>query len=327
MSSNNRKELMRKMTEQRQRFALRKYSVGVASVLIGLTLLGGVTAHTEVTQPTAEEQSTDKLTANKDTQQDSSAVTKDEVKQSSETTPGEQNNSQKKTIGTEQVSDHQQSAAPATQAKTPAQSSTTTTPLMTLAETPAAAASTNNNQSQFNVNEWQYSTANDGITLTGYTGGLDVYIPNAKSFRDAGKLNPGQKVFLTHTFLQNLINTKKVTSITIERSDDAVIHKWGGELVQDDGNFATHLSLVRQGRGVATLTDEQGWQAYTANHQTKGLKAVNVSKDEDSDRIAAAFNNKNPALRKSFNKALDELRKDGTLAKISKKYFGKDMTK
>ena len=122
------------------------------------------------------------------------------------------------------------------------------------------------------------------------------------------------------------IKGKKIVA-GVGTTNAAVIHKWGGELVQDDGNFATHLSLVRQGRGVATLTDEQGWQAYTANHQTKGLKAVNVSKDEDSDRIAAAFNKKNPALRKSFNKALDELRKDGTLAKISKKYFGKDMTK
>ena len=40
MSKNNQKEILRKMTDQKQRFSLRKYGIGVASVLIGLTFSG-----------------------------------------------------------------------------------------------------------------------------------------------------------------------------------------------------------------------------------------------------------------------------------------------
>lgn len=43
LSKRNKKELMRKVTDQRQRFSIRKYAVGAASVLIGLTFLGGYT--------------------------------------------------------------------------------------------------------------------------------------------------------------------------------------------------------------------------------------------------------------------------------------------
>jgi len=49
LSKNNQQEIIRKMEDQRQRFSLRKYGVGVASVLIGLTFMGGytVTAHAD----------------------------------------------------------------------------------------------------------------------------------------------------------------------------------------------------------------------------------------------------------------------------------------
>lgn len=55
LSKRNKKELMRKMTDQRQRFSIRKYTVGAASVLIGLTFLGGYshTAHAATTDNSA----------------------------------------------------------------------------------------------------------------------------------------------------------------------------------------------------------------------------------------------------------------------------------
>lgn len=53
MSKNNQKEIIRKMTDQKQRFALRKYGVGLASVLIGLTFLwGGAAVHADSTAVT-----------------------------------------------------------------------------------------------------------------------------------------------------------------------------------------------------------------------------------------------------------------------------------
>lgn len=74
----------------------------------------------------------------------------------------------------------------------------------------------------YKVSDWQYTTASDGITLTDYTGqGTDFYIPNAKSFRDNGKITTGQKVFLTYDLIRKLINDKQATSISIERAADA----------------------------------------------------------------------------------------------------------
>lgn len=75
--------------------------------------------------------------------------------------------------------------------------------------------------SKYNVNDWQYTTAADGITLTGYTGqGTDYYIPNGKSFRDAGTISAGQKVYLPYDTIQKFVNTDKATSISVERATD-----------------------------------------------------------------------------------------------------------
>ena len=40
VSKNNYSEKMRKIRQQKQRFSIRKFTVGVASVLIGLTFIG-----------------------------------------------------------------------------------------------------------------------------------------------------------------------------------------------------------------------------------------------------------------------------------------------
>ena len=58
MSKNNVQEYVRKMEPQRQRFGLRKLSVGVASVLLGTTfMVGGTVAHANST-PTTQEATT-----------------------------------------------------------------------------------------------------------------------------------------------------------------------------------------------------------------------------------------------------------------------------
>ena len=105
-----------------------------------------------------------------------------------------------------------------------------------------------------------------------------------------------------------------------------IIKQFGGKLVQDDGNFGTTLSLLKQGRGEATIDDEGAWKAYTDNHQTKGLKATTIPTDQAAYEVGAAFSKKDKATRKAFNKALDQCRKDGTVSRLSKKYFGKDVS-
>ena len=60
------------------------------------------------------------------------------------------------------------------------------------------------------------------------------------------------------------------------------------------------------------------WYAYKKDHSTRGLKATDVSKEEDPAEIGALMSKKDKALQKSVDKALDKLRKDGKLKEISK---------
>ena len=61
--------------------------------------------------------------------------------------------------------------------------------------------------------------------------------------------------------------------------------------------------------------------------RSKGLKATDVSKEEDPAKIGALMSKKDKSLQKSVDKALDKLRKDGKLKEISEKYVGGDITK
>ena len=206
------------MMDQRQRFALRKYSVGLASVLVGLLFMGGTAVHaadgqsqaTAAVSSTTPATSTDatKTAAGKTTTADQPTRTPSPEKTTADNTNSSKTGSDPVTAPTK----HDGSAMQSNQQPTVNPATVTTN----LAATQAPAAN------QYNVDDWQYTTASDGITLTNYTGqGTDFYIPNAKSFRDAGKITAGQKVFLTYDFLRQLVNEKKATSISIERAADA----------------------------------------------------------------------------------------------------------
>ena len=95
-----------------------------------------------------------------------------------------------------------------------------------------------NTDSNYNVADWEYTThhnsagVNDGISLTKYIGkGTDYYIPNAASFRAAGKITANQKVYATYDFLHALYNgdtgaaeatpNGAATSISVQRAENA----------------------------------------------------------------------------------------------------------
>lgn len=83
----------------------------------------------------------------------------------------------------------------------------------------------------------------------------------------------------------------------------------------------TALKALDSGRHDAVITD-----FITGKTAAKeGFKIVGRQLIERSEQ-AVVVGKDNPALLKKVNKALEELRRDGTLAKISKKYFGEDIT-
>ncbi|MBM7616916.1 cystine transport system substrate-binding protein [Weissella uvarum] len=89
--------------------------------------------------------------------------------------------------------------------------------------------------------------------------------------------------------------------------------------------FAESLDLVNSGKADATLNAEDAWGVYKKQHPKTDLKAI-PTKDLDSSNAAPMLNKDDKQLAKRITKAQDKLKKDGTLTKLSKKYFDKDLS-
>ena len=122
------------------------------------------------------------------------------------------------------------------------------------------------------------------------------------------------------------IKGKKIVDGT--GTDNATVAKKAGATIIPNGDFATSLQMIKQGRADGTVNATPSWYAYKKDNATDGLK-LTVIKDSEQEpgKISALIGKKNTALQKKVNKAIDELRADGTLKKLSVKYFGADITK
>lgn len=121
------------------------------------------------------------------------------------------------------------------------------------------------------------------------------------------------------------IKGKKIVA-GIGTENAAIAKKYGAKLVPN-GDFATAVGMVKDHRVAGEVNSSGAWYTYRKKNNTKGLKAIDISKDVKPDDISALFNKKDNALRHSYDKAMKELIKDGTVTKLSKKYFGADITK
>ncbi|TDN91968.1 amino acid ABC transporter substrate-binding protein [Microbacterium sp. BK668] len=103
------------------------------------------------------------------------------------------------------------------------------------------------------------------------------------------------------------------------------------ELAQDSGaqveaveGWAQAVALLQQGRVDATINDNLTFLDYEKTNGPTGLK-IAVETDDPAEN-AFAFTKDKQDLVDAVDEALDELRADGTLAQISEKYFGADVT-
>jgi L-cystine transport system substrate-binding protein len=100
--------------------------------------------------------------------------------------------------------------------------------------------------------------------------------------------------------------------------------KSGAEIQAVEG-WAQSVANVKTGRVEATLNDKLTWLDFKKQGDASGLKVA--AETTDSSKNAFAFAKGSGTLVKAVNKALDSLRADGTLKKISEKYFGDDVSK
>jgi His/Glu/Gln/Arg/opine family amino acid ABC transporter permease subunit len=108
-------------------------------------------------------------------------------------------------------------------------------------------------------------------------------------------------------------------------SNWAEVARNAGADVQYVQDFGPGVELLVQGRVDAIVNDNIAVLDYLATTGTKDVKIAGNAGDEVLEQ-ALAFRQSDPQLQQQADAALKALADDGTLAKISDKYFGADVT-
>ncbi len=103
-----------------------------------------------------------------------------------------------------------------------------------------------------------------------------------------------------------------------------IAQSYGAQIVGQDV-FALAVELVKGGEADAVVNDELTyayWQVTTGDFDSTKIAA----KSEDATSSAVVIQKGRDALRDAISGAIDELLADGTIAKISQKYFSIDVS-
>ena len=103
-----------------------------------------------------------------------------------------------------------------------------------------------------------------------------------------------------------------------------IAKSYGAEIVQIDG-FNQSIDLISSKRIDATINDSLSYLDYKKQKPDSSIKVVDEMATKDQSAIL--FNKGNKELVDEVNKALDDIKKDGTYLKISQKWFGEDVSK
>jgi L-cystine transport system substrate-binding protein len=122
---------------------------------------------------------------------------------------------------------------------------------------------------------------------------------------------------------EDLKGKKSAQSLTSNYT--TLAEQYEAELVSADGSFSKAIELVSTGRAEATINDQVSF--YDFLKQQPDAPVMLVDTLDDASENAVLIRKGNDTFVDAINKALDELAQDGTLAKISEKYFGADVTK
>ncbi|MFF3224321.1 transporter substrate-binding domain-containing protein [Nocardia suismassiliense] len=97
-----------------------------------------------------------------------------------------------------------------------------------------------------------------------------------------------------------------------------------GAKVEAVEGFVQAIQLLKNGRVDATVNDTLAVAEYTKKTGDTGVKVSGKTGETSKQAFAAR---KGDAVIADVDRALNEMRADGTLAKISDKYFGTDVSK
>ncbi|WP_081615541.1 ABC transporter substrate-binding protein/permease [Nocardioides sp. Iso805N] len=125
--------------------------------------------------------------------------------------------------------------------------------------------------------------------------------------------------------IHSLADLKGRTAAQSQTSNWTQVAKDAGAKIQYVDGLDQAAALIAQGRVDATVNDNIAVLDYLASSGSKKIKVAGNAGDEVSKQ-ALVFRKSSATLRDQADQALAALAKDGTLAKISQKYFGADVT-
>lgn len=128
----------------------------------------------------------------------------------------------------------------------------------------------------------------------------------------------------TITSFEDLNGVKTSNSLGSTYADLAESY---GASVENVDTLSETIDMVTSGRVDATLNAELSFYDYLAEHPDAPIKIVALTDDASKVSIPLRKDASVDTLETAINGAIAELAADGTLAELSIKYFGSDITK
>ena len=124
--------------------------------------------------------------------------------------------------------------------------------------------------------------------------------------------------------ISSLADVKGKTSAQSTTSNFAETATKAGAKIEAVEGFTQAITLLKQKRVDVTINDSLAFLEY---QKTTGDKDVKVAAEVgDKSESALAFRKDETDLQTQVDGALKQLKDDGTLAKLSEKYFGVDVS-
>jgi cystine transport system substrate-binding protein len=116
----------------------------------------------------------------------------------------------------------------------------------------------------------------------------------------------------------------KKSAQTLTSNFGKLAEQSGAELVGTDG-FDQSIQLVLNGRADATINDSLSFLDFKKHKPDANVKIV--AQEANADHSGVIIAKGEPKLLAAINKALADIKADGTYQKIADKYFGQDVSK
>ncbi len=117
----------------------------------------------------------------------------------------------------------------------------------------------------------------------------------------------------------------KTTANTISSTYATLAESYGAKTTGVDDLNQT-IELLLNGRVDATLNAEVTYFDYLKEHPDANIKIAALTDDASQVAFPLRKGDETATLREAMNQAIQELRDDGTIAEISEKYFGTDLS-